>query len=179
MPVQAPLIRRARIADVRTIKTLVDLDAGRVLLEKNLITLYEDVQEFWVAELDGRVVGCGALHVMWEDLAEIRTVVVDRSARGRGIGHALVKRLIDLAAELGLARLFVLTFETGFFARHGFTEITGTPVPREVYEEMRRSADTGVAEFLDLPFAKPNTLGNTRMLLHLDQRTDPRDAQRP
>jgi amino-acid N-acetyltransferase len=176
--VQAPLIRRARIADVRTIKALVDRDAGRVLLEKDLITLYEDVQEFWVAELDGRVVGCGALHVMWEDLAEIRTVTVDKAVRGRGIGHALVRRLIDLAVELGLARLFVLTFETEFFARHGFTEIEGTPVPAEVYEEMRRSADTGVAEFLDLPFVKPNTLGNTRMLLHLDKRTDPSDAQR-
>jgi amino-acid N-acetyltransferase len=161
-------VRRARIADVRTIKSLVDSDAGRVLLEKELVTLYEDVQEFWVAELDGRIVGCGALHVLWEDLAEIRTVAVDRELRGRGIGHALVAALIDLADELGLTRIFVLTFETDFFARHGFTEIDGTPVPRAVYEEMRRSADTGVAEFLDLPLVKPNTLGNTRMLLHLD-----------
>ncbi|ACU97512.1 amino-acid N-acetyltransferase [Saccharomonospora viridis] len=176
MPVQAPLIRRARIADVRRIKALVDSDAGQGLLKKDLITLYEDVQEFWVAELDGKVVGCGALHVMWEDLAEIRTVTVDRAVRGRGIGHALVDRLIDLAVELGLKRLFVLTFETEFFARHGFSEITGTPVPKEVYEEMRRSADTGVAEFLDLPFVKPNTLGNTRMLLHLDER---KKAARP
>ncbi|SFQ06433.1 amino-acid N-acetyltransferase [Amycolatopsis arida] len=160
-------VRRARIGDVRTIKQLVDSDAGRVLLEKELVTLYEDVQEFWVAELDGRVVGCGALHVLWEDLAEIRTVAVDRAMRGRGIGHALVGRLIDLAGELGLTRIFVLTFETEFFARHGFAKIEGTPVPREVYEEMRRSPDAGVAEFLDLPFVKPNTLGNTRMLLHL------------
>ncbi|TLW95259.1 amino-acid N-acetyltransferase [Saccharomonospora piscinae] len=174
---QSPLIRRARIADVRRIKALVDSNSGRVLLEKNLITLYEDVQEFWVAELDGQVVGCGALHVMWEDLAELRTVAVESGVRGYGVGHALVGRLIDLAEELGLRRLFVLTFETGFFARHGFAEITGTPVPREVYEEMRRSADTGVAEFLDLPFAKPNTLGNTRMLLHLDERVRLTDAR--
>ena len=165
---------------MRRIKALVDSDAGRGLLRKDLITLYEDMQEFWVAELDGRVVGCGALHVMWEDLAEIRTVAVDRSVRGRGIGHALVERLIDLAVELGLKRLFVLTFETEFFGRHGFIEITGTPVPKEVYEEMRRSADTGVAEFLDLPFVKPNTLGNTRMLLHLDERKSVVDRpQRP
>ncbi|WP_007025557.1 amino-acid N-acetyltransferase [Saccharomonospora iraqiensis] len=167
---QAPVVRRARIADVRRIKALVDADAGEVLLEKELITLYEDVQEFWVAELAGTVVGCGALHVMWEDLAEIRTVAVDRSVRGHGVGSLLVRRLIDLAVELGLAKLFVLTFETEFFARHGFRAIEGTPVPREVYEQMRRSADTGVAEFLDLPFVKPNTLGNTRMLRHLDDR---------
>jgi amino-acid N-acetyltransferase len=165
--VESPHIRRARIADVPRIKALVDADAGKVLLEKELVTLYEHVQEFWVAETGGAVVGCGALHVLWEDLAEIRTVAVDHAARGRGIGHAVVRRLVELAAELGLPRIFVLTFETAFFARHGFVPIEGTPVPREVYDEMRRSADTGVAEFLDLPYVKPNTLGNTRMLLEL------------
>lgn len=167
-------IRRARIGDVRTIKRLVDTYASEVLLAKELVTLYEDVQEFWVAEqadgAGGRVVGCGALHVLWEDLAEIRTVAVDPSVRGRGVGHRIVHRLIRLAHELGLARLFVLTFETGFFERHGFEPIEGTPVSPEVYQEMRRSADEGVAEFLDLPYVKPNTLGNTRMLLHLDAR---------
>ncbi|GHE87646.1 N-acetylglutamate synthase [Amycolatopsis deserti] len=160
-------IRRARISDVRKIKALVDADAGRVLLEKELVTLYEDMQEFWVADRDGEILGCGALHVLWEDMAEIRTVAVDKRMRGQGIGHRLVAQLITLARELGLRRIFVLTFETSFFARHGFTEIDGTPVPSSVYEEMRRSVDPGVAEFLELPYAKPNTLGNTRMLLEL------------
>lgn len=165
-------IRRARIGDVRTIKSLVDSYAGKVLLAKDLVTLYESVQEFWVAELNepgspSRLVGCGALHVLWEDLAEIRTVAVDPHARGHGAGHLVVHKLIELAHELGLARIFVLTFETGFFGRHGFRAIDGTPVSPEVYAEMRRSADEGVAEFLDLPYVKPNTLGNTRMLLEL------------
>ncbi|MBA8823396.1 amino-acid N-acetyltransferase [Saccharopolyspora lacisalsi] len=169
----AILIRRARIGDVRTIKTLVDTYAGRVLLAKDLVTLYESIQEFWVAELDDgesgrRIVGCGALHVLWEDLAEIRTVAVDPVVRGLGVGHRLVRQLIDLARELGLLRLFVLTFETEFFARHDFQPISGAPVSSEVYDEMRRSADVGVAEFLDLPYVKPNTLGNTRMLLELN-----------
>ncbi|GAB3585823.1 amino-acid N-acetyltransferase [Amycolatopsis endophytica] len=145
----------------------MDADAGRVLLEKELVTLYEDMQEFWVAVRDGEIVGCGALHVLWEDLAEIRTVAVDKRMRGQGIGHRLVAQLITLARELGLRRVFVLTFETSFFARHGFTEIDGTPVVSAVYEEMRRSVDPGVAEFLELPYAKPNTLGNSRMLLEL------------
>ena len=160
-------VRRARISDVRKIKALVDADAGRVLLEKDLVTLYESVQEFWVADVRGDIVGCGALHVLWEDLAEIRTVAVNKAARGQGIGHALVRRLVELAVELGLRRIFVLTFETSFFARHGFREIDGTPVPQPVYDEMRRSVDPGVAEFLELPYAKPNTLGNARMLLEL------------
>ena len=161
------VVRRARTSDVPQVKRLVDTYAGRILLEKNLVTLYESVQEFWVAELDGAVVGCGALHVLWADLGEVRTVAVDPDVRGRGVGHAIVRRLLRVARELELRRLFVLTFETEFFGRHGFAEIEGTPVTAEVYEEMRRSYDVGVAEFLDLSYVKPNILGNTRMLLLL------------
>src|SRR5690349_12513792 len=161
------VIRRARSSDVRGIKAIVDSYVGRLLLAKQLVTLYEDVQEFWVAERAGKLVGCGALHVLWEDIAELRTIAVVPEATGQGVGHALVDALISVAKDLGLARLFVLTFETSFFAAHGFVEIDGTPVAPEVYEEMRRSVDEGVAEFLDLPYVKPNTLGNTRMLLEL------------
>jgi amino-acid N-acetyltransferase len=160
-------VRRARVRDVRTIKCLVDRYAGAVLLSKQLVTLYEDVQEFWVAERDGVLVGCGALHVLWEDLAEIRTLAVLPEELGRGVGHALVRQLIENARALGLRRIFVLTFEELFFSRHGFRAIEGTPVTAEIYDEMRRSHDEGVAEFLDLPYVKPNTLGNTRMLLDL------------
>jgi amino-acid N-acetyltransferase len=161
------VVRRARINDVRGIKSIIDGYVGRVLLAKELVTLYEDVQEFWVAELAGQLAGCGALHVLWEDIAELRTIAVRPGATGQGVGHALVDTLIAVAKDLGLPRLFVLTFETSFFAQHGFVEIDGTPVAPEVYEEMRRSVDEGVAEFLDLPYVKPNTLGNTRMLLEL------------
>jgi amino-acid N-acetyltransferase len=157
-------VRRARTSDVPAIKKLVDIYAGKILLEKNLVTLYESVQEFWVAELDGETVGCGALHVLWSDLGEVRTVAVDPKVKGKGVGHQIVARLLDVARELELQRLFVLTFETEFFGRHGFTEIEGTPVTAEVYEEMCRSYDIGVAEFLDLSYVKPNILGNTRML---------------
>lgn len=165
-------VRRARTSDVPAIKELVDHYAGKILLEKNLVTLYEAVQEFWVAADDatGAVLGCGALHVMWADLGEVRTVAVDPAARGTGVGHALVVRLLEVARELELDRVFVLTFEVDFFARHGFEEIDGTPVTPEVFAEMCRSYDTGVAEFLDLSYVKPNTLGNTRMLVTL---TDP------
>jgi amino-acid N-acetyltransferase len=160
-------IRRARTSDVPGIKRLVDTYAGKILLEKNLVTLYEAVQEFWVAEVDDEIVGCGALHVLWSDLGEVRTVAVDPKVKGQGVGFHLVERLIEVARELHLTRLFVLTFETDFFALHGFSEIEGTPVTAEVYEEMCRSYDVGVAEFLDLSYVKPNILGNTRMLLVL------------
>jgi amino-acid N-acetyltransferase len=163
-------IRRARTRDVRAIGGLVDdnVDSGR-LLAKATVTLYEDVQEFWMAERagDGEVVGCGALHVLWEDLAEIRTIAVRADCQGKGVGHRLVEALLGSARELGVRRVFVLTFAVGFFAGHGFKPIDGTPVSHEVYEELLRSYDEGVAEFLDLDRVKPNTLGNTRMLLHL------------
>lgn len=164
-------IRRARTTDVTAIRRLVDVYAPeRRLLNKTTVTLYEDVQEFWVAEdqQEDRVVGCGALHVMWEDLAEVRSVAVEEGCGGRGIGHRIVSRLLEHARELGVRRVFCLTFEVDFFARHGFSPILGTPVSPEVYDELLRSYDEGVAEFLDLDRVKPNTLGNTRMLLRLE-----------
>jgi amino-acid N-acetyltransferase len=163
------ILRRARTRDVPRIRELVNHYAeGRILLQKAMVTLYEDVQEFWVAEVDADVVGCGALHVMWEDLAEVRTLAVAPAALGTGVGHALLERLIAQARELGVARVFCLTFEVDFFRRHGFEVIEGTPVEVSVYDELLLSYDEGVAEFLDLERVKPNTLGNSRMLLVLD-----------
>ncbi|MGL4177579.1 MAG: amino-acid N-acetyltransferase [Dermatophilaceae bacterium] len=159
------VVRPARTADVRAIRELVaPLAASRVLLSKEAVAYYETVQEFLVAEEGGRVVACGALHVMWEDLGEVRTLAVERSALGRGIGTAVLDQLVERARSLGLARLFCLTFETSFFGRHGFTPIDGQAVDPAVYAELLRSYDEGVAEFLDLERVKPNTLGNTRML---------------
>jgi amino-acid N-acetyltransferase len=163
-------IRRARTRDVREIQRLVEVYADdRILLSKAPVALYEDVPEFLVAEraIDGRIVGCGAVHVLWEDLAELRTIAVDPTCRGHKIGHRIVAELLAAARELGVARVFVLTFQTEFFGSFGFQPIDGTPVSQAVYEELLRSYDEGVAEFLDLERVKPNTLGNTRMLLHL------------
>ncbi|MCR6688333.1 amino-acid N-acetyltransferase [Cellulomonas sp.] len=169
MTSDALLVRPARPADVRAIRGLVQPYADeRILLAKEWVGYYEAVQEFLVAQdADGTVVGCGALHVMWQDLAEIRTLAVDPGHRGRGVGHALLDALVERARDLGLARLFCLTFEVEFFAAHGFASIEGTPVTPDVYAELLRSHDDGVAEFLDLARVKPNTLGNTRMLLTL------------
>ena len=147
------------------VRLVNDYATRRILLGKERVTVYEDVQEFWVAECDGQLSGCGALHVMWEDLAEVRTLAVDPGWRGRGVGHLVLDALIRQAEDLGVSRLFCLTFEVDFFAGHGFHAIDGTPVAPEIYAELLRSMDEGVAEFLDLARVKPNTLGNTRMLL--------------
>lgn len=165
-----PVVRRARTADVPAIRRLIDTySSERRLLSKATVTLYEDVQEFWVGTRGpaGPVVGCGALHVMWEDLAEIRTLAVDPAYRGLKIGRRIVEALLETAREVGVRRVFVLTFETAFFASFGFVEIDGAPVPPAVYEQLLRSYDEGVAEFLGLERVKPNTLGNSRMLRQL------------
>lgn len=161
-------IRPALPADVRGIKRLVEPYAQRrILLGKDLVDYYESVQEFFVAESGTELVGCGALHVMWEDLGEVRTLAVSEDWLNTGVGHQLLERLLDRARELGLTRVFCLTFEVDFFGQHGFEPVPGPVVDPEVYAEILRSRDDGVAEFLDLARVKPNTLGNTRMLRHL------------
>src|SRR3954451_21043044 len=159
-------IRRARTTDVVAIQDLIaPLVADRVLLGKDLAVLYAAVPEFRVAEDGtGNLIGCGALHVIWEQLAEVRTLAVAPAWRGRHVGAALLKRLEEDALELGATKLFCLTFEVDFFSRHGFAPIGEQVVGPDVVAELARSGDEGVAEFLDLARVKPNTLGNTRML---------------
>jgi len=158
-------VRPAQTKDVRAIRELIDLySLQRRLLEKETVTLYESVQEFTVAEREGKVIGCGALHVMWEDLAEVRTLAVFEEYRGKGIGAMMLQEIFNRAHALGVKRIFCLTFETDFFSRHGFNEIEGAPVEQDVYAQLLLSYDQGIAEFLDLESVKPNTLGNTRML---------------
>ncbi|NBU93584.1 MAG: amino-acid N-acetyltransferase [Actinobacteria bacterium] len=159
------VVRSAKTGDVKMIRKIVDdYAAQKRLLSKETVTLYEGVQEFTVAEVDGEIIGCGALHVLWEDLAEVRTVAVIESMHGKGIGHQILENILSKAKEIGVKKVFCLTFETKFFGSHGFSEIEGTPVAPDIYEQMIRSYDEGVAEFLDLESVKPNTLGNTRML---------------
>ncbi|BDZ45173.1 amino-acid N-acetyltransferase [Naasia aerilata] len=162
-------VRPARTSDVRGIQALVEpLVQQRILLGKNLVAFYESVHEFVVAVDDeGTLLGCGALHVMWEDLGEVRTLAVAPDHLRSGVGHAILERLEEEARALGLTRLFCLTFETSFFSRHGFEAISESLVDADVYLELVRSPDEGVAEFLDLARVKPNTLGNTRMVKHL------------
>jgi len=159
------IVRPATTADIKSIRAIIDTYVlGRRLLAKETVTLYETVQEFTVAEYDGEVVGCGALHVLWEDLAEVRTVAVKEKMRGKGVGNAIIEEIVRRASAVGVQRIFCLTFETDFFGRNGFEVIEGTPVEPDVYQQLLRSYDEGIAEFLDLERVKPNTLGNTRML---------------
>ncbi|MFJ4254650.1 amino-acid N-acetyltransferase [Microbacterium sp. NPDC090003] len=163
------IVRPARSADIVGIRNLLQpMVEQRILLGKDLAVLYGAVQEFVVAEADGELIGCGALHVFWEDLGEVRTLLVSDAWLHHGVGRAIVERLEQNAVTLGLSRLFCLTFEVEFFSRRGFTTIGEQVVDPDVYSQLLRSGDAGVEEFLDLAHVKPNTLGNTRMLKHLN-----------
>ena len=162
-------IRPARADDMIQVHALMQpYVERRILLGKELVVLYEATQEFLVAvDEHDQVIGAGALHVMWEDLGEVRTLLVSDEWLHRGVGRRIVEALEEVARELRLTRLFCLTFETEFFRRRGFHEIGEHVVTPEVYAQLVRSRDEGVAEFLDLAHVKPNTLGNTRMLKRL------------
>ncbi|GGM00037.1 amino-acid N-acetyltransferase [Glutamicibacter protophormiae] len=163
-------VRSAKTSDVPAIRNLVrPLAEERILLDKEAVTYYESIQEFVVAEdADGNVVGCGGLHVIWEDIAEIRTLATSNELRGKGVGHVLLNELLRRAREVGVHRVFCLTFEVKFFERQGFSVMADqSAVDPAVYQEILLSRDEGVAEFLDLARVKPNTLGNTRMIISL------------
>ena len=158
-------IRPARTTDVRAITAVAaPLVEKRILLGKELVELYESIQEFVVAEEHGEILGFGALHVMWEALAEVRTLAVREDLKGKGVGKKILTELMKRAEDLGVHRVFCLTFEVEFFESQGFHVISDIPVDAETYAEMVRSNDEGVAEFLDLARVKQNTLGNSRML---------------
>ncbi len=166
-------LRPARTSDVPAIKDLVaPLARAGVLINKDTVAYYEGIQEFLVVEAVGDeqagLIGCGALHVMWEDLGEVRTLATSDEWRGRGVGRTLLAGLIERARAVGVSRVFCLTFEVDFFSRHGFEVMPNqNQVHPDVFAELLRSHDEGVAEYLDLARVKPNTLGNTRMLLEL------------
>lgn len=167
-------MRPARTSDVNGIRRLVApyVETG-ALISKEAVDYFEAIQEFLVVEdLDASnpegaapLVGCGALHILWEDLGEIRTLAADERARGRGVGRMLVDALLERARGIGVERVFCLTFEVEFFRRMGFEVMTNQEtIDHEVFAELLRSHDEGIAEFLDLARVKPNTLGNTRMI---------------
>jgi amino-acid N-acetyltransferase len=162
-------IRNARTSDIPSIQRLVEpLVNRRILLGKDRVVLFEAVPEFRVAEDEsGNLIGCGAVHVMWEDLGEVRTLAVSEEWLGKGVGHGILEQVESDARAYGLGRLFCLTFETEFFGRHGYKAIAEDIIAPDVFTELALSHDEGVAEFLDLSRVKQNTLGNTRMLKRL------------
>ena len=130
------IVDEARIADAVEIHRMVAYWAERTpVLAKSLGEIYENLREFVVARQNGQVVGAAALHIDWADLAEIRTVVVDPSSQGRGIGKALIDKQIDVSKRLGLERVFVLTDRIEWFTKLGFGPIDKSELPHKVWRD--------------------------------------------
>ncbi|NPB05977.1 MAG: N-acetyltransferase [Aquificae bacterium] len=129
--------RKAKVKDAHAIYELLSKEARKgLLLPRSLNAIYENIRDFWVCELDGRVVGCVALHVVWEDLAEIRSLAVKEELRGGGIGRTLVLKALLEAGELGVRRVFSLTYVKAFFLKNfPFREIDKRELPHKVWGE--------------------------------------------
>ncbi|MCL0108009.1 GNAT family N-acetyltransferase, partial [Peptococcaceae bacterium] len=110
--------RKAKISDVEDIHKLITYYANKnLMLARSRSSLYEGIREFTVAEHDNKIVGTGSLHIIWADLAEIRALAVDENYIKKGIGKRLVELFLQEAKELGIARVFTLTYQPGFFER--------------------------------------------------------------
>jgi amino-acid N-acetyltransferase len=130
------VIRKARVKDLRGIQALINTFARRdLMLPRSLNELYENIRDFWVAEQDGKVIGCAALHICWDDLAEIKSVAVVTHKQGKGIGRQLVDVCIDEARGLGSRKVFVLTYKPGFFKKFGFRRIKNSALPHKIWAE--------------------------------------------
>lgn len=127
-------IRSAVIRDAIAISNLINNYAEKgLMLTKSRYQVYQHLQGFIVAEVDGDIVGCGVLHIMWDDLAEIRSLAVEESYTGQGIGRSIVKRLIEQAQQLGIPQVFALTYVPGFFERLGFRHMPKRALPQKIW----------------------------------------------
>jgi amino-acid N-acetyltransferase len=132
-------IRNARIPDAREICRLINYYAEHdKMLFRPLAEVYENLQMFWVAEIDEAVVGCCALEIVWSDLAEIKSLAVDPDRRKQGVGAALVTAAIEEARRLGVPQVFALTLEPGFFGKLGFEVVTKESLPMKVWSDCAR-----------------------------------------
>jgi len=128
------LVKKAKIRDVKEIHSLIlpFASEGR-LLPRSLSELYARVRDFFVAEDDGRVIGCAALKIIWDDLSEIASLAVKSEYQRKGIGRQLVEACLEEAKSLGLPRTFVLTYETAFFERLGFKVVDKSVFPQKIW----------------------------------------------
>lgn len=129
-------LRKARIGDVPHIHSLVNSFASKgAMLGRSRSELYEGIRDFFVVELDGEVLGCSALHINWEDLAEVRSLAVAPQIQGKGMGKRLVNACVEEARILGIARVYALTYRPSFFEGVGFSKVSKDTLPQKVWRD--------------------------------------------
>jgi amino-acid N-acetyltransferase len=129
-------IRKGRISDIKQIQSLINLYARQgLMIARSLNELYANIRDFWVCDYKGKVLGCSAVHISWENLVEIKSVAVDKSVQGQGIAIAMLKSCLTEAKQLGAKKVFVLTYIPEFFRRFGFRKVEHGSLPHKIWAE--------------------------------------------
>ncbi|MBN1913896.1 MAG: N-acetyltransferase, partial [Candidatus Omnitrophica bacterium] len=127
------MIRKARIEDIKQIQGLINDFAKRdLVLPRSLNELYENIRDFWVAQINNKIIGCAAMHISWEDLAEVRSVAVKKDKQNKGIGRQLVNACLGEAENLGAKKIFVLTYSPAYFKKFGFRRVKHSVLPHKI-----------------------------------------------
>ncbi len=129
-------VRKANVKDVPSIAEIVNLHAQKgVMLQRPISKIYDNLRDYYVVESNGKIIGCGALHVTWSDLAEIRAVAMKDGFNDKGYGTKIVEELIKEAKSLEIEKIFVLTYQDKFFKKMGFSEINKSELPQKIWSE--------------------------------------------
>ena len=130
------MIRKAKISDIKEIQALINVFAKKdLMLARSLNELYENLRDFWIYENKAKIVGCAAMHISWDDLAEIKSVAVAKPYQDRGIGSQLITACLDEVKDLGAKKVFVLTYNPKFFNKFGFKRIKQSELPHKIWAE--------------------------------------------
>ncbi|MDD5197188.1 MAG: N-acetyltransferase [Candidatus Omnitrophota bacterium] len=130
------MIRKAKIKDIKPIQELINSFARQnIMLARSLNELYENMRDFWVVEAKGKIVGCAAMHISWDDLAEIKSVAVAKKYHGRGVGRELIEACLEEAVDLGANKVFVLTYKPEYFKKFGFKRVKHESLPHKIWAE--------------------------------------------
>ena len=130
------MIRKARIGDVKDIQELINYYARKdVMLPRSLNELYENLRDFWVAEENKKICGSAAMHISWDDLAEIKSLAVAKNKQHKGLGRALISACLNEARQLGARKVFALTYKPDFFKKFGFKKIKNSDLPHKIWAE--------------------------------------------
>ena len=130
------MLRKAKVGDIKQIQELINYFAGQdLMLPRSLNVLYENLRDFFVYEDKNKIVGCSALHISWDDLAEIKSLAVARNYQNKGIGGKLAGACIREAKEIGAGRVFTLTYAPDFFKKLGFRQAPHNKLPHKIWAE--------------------------------------------
>lgn len=130
------MIRKAKIKDIKQIQDLIAVFAKKdVMLPRSLNELYENIRDFWVFDDKGKISGCCALHISWDDLAEVKSLAVAKNKQGKGVGRDLVLACLVEAEVMGAKKVFALTYKPDFFKKLGFKRVKHDALPHKIWAE--------------------------------------------